>query len=167
LLLARYGEPAFCFLGRSAGQLVMIPAAVWLTLHFGWRSSFFWLGVSVFVTAIPLTLLGGLLLGVLQQLFAGYLPTGSVLAQGLRPSLPFVALFLLLLFWPGLRPAYLSGPLVLGQGGDIPVPGSFGGNRLTEPAVWRPSTGRFFFVSGYQHDWGKGGDIPLPNAATT
>ena len=41
--------------GMSAGQLVMIPAAVWLTLNYGWRNSFFWLGVSVFLTAIPLT----------------------------------------------------------------------------------------------------------------
>ena len=72
------------------------------------------------LSSIPLTLLGGLLLGVLQQLFAGYLPTGSVLAQGLRPSLPFVALFLLLLFWPGLRkPRELSDPL---SGVDPPPP---------------------------------------------
>jgi branched-chain amino acid transport system permease protein len=55
------------------------------------------------LTSIPLTFLGGLLLGVLQQVLAGTLPTDSVLAQGLRPSLPFVMLFLLLLFWPGLR----------------------------------------------------------------
>jgi ABC-type branched-subunit amino acid transport system permease subunit len=34
---------------------------------------------------------------------AGTLPTDSILATGLRPSLPFVMLFLLLLFWPGLR----------------------------------------------------------------
>jgi branched-chain amino acid transport system permease protein len=63
------------------------------------------LAAAVFarLTSIPLALAGGLLLGVLQQLLAAYLPTGSVLAQGLRPSLPFVMLFLLLLFWPGLR----------------------------------------------------------------
>lgn len=64
------------------------------------------------LSSIPLTLLGGLVLGVLQQLFAGYLPPNSVLAQGLRPSLPFVALFLLLLFWPGLRkPREITDPL--------------------------------------------------------
>ena len=50
-----------------------------------------------------MALLGGLLLGILAGLLAGYLPPDSVLAQGLRPSLPFVVLFLLLLFWPGLR----------------------------------------------------------------
>ena len=55
------------------------------------------------LTSIPLALLGGILLGVAQGLLAGYLPTGSILANGLRPSLPFVALFLLLIFLPGLR----------------------------------------------------------------
>jgi MFS family permease len=40
--------------GMSAGQLVIIPLAVWLTLHYGWRQSFLWLGASVFVTALPL-----------------------------------------------------------------------------------------------------------------
>ena len=43
--------------GMSAGQLVMIPAAVWITAHFGWRQAFLWLGALVFVTAIPLALL--------------------------------------------------------------------------------------------------------------
>ncbi len=57
------------------------------------------------LTSIPLALLGGLLLGILQSLAAGYLPPASVLAQNIRPSLPFVVLFLLLLFWPGLRTA--------------------------------------------------------------
>ena len=55
------------------------------------------------LTSIPMALLGGILLGILQGILAGYLPLDSVLAQGLRPSLPFVLLFLLLLFWPGLR----------------------------------------------------------------
>ena len=43
--------------GMSAGQLVIIPLAVWLTLNFGWRSSFLWLGISVFFTAIPIALI--------------------------------------------------------------------------------------------------------------
>ncbi len=42
--------------GMSAGQLVIIPLAVWLTLHHGWRNSFLWLGMSVFLTALPLAL---------------------------------------------------------------------------------------------------------------
>ena len=60
------------------------------------------------LTSIPLALLGGILLGVAQALLAGYLPPASLLAQNLRPSLPFAALFLLLLFWPGLRTATAS-----------------------------------------------------------
>jgi branched-subunit amino acid ABC-type transport system permease component len=55
------------------------------------------------LTSIPMALLGGVLLGILQGILAGYLPLNSTLANGLRPSLPFVLLFLLLLFWPGLR----------------------------------------------------------------
>lgn len=60
------------------------------------------------LTSIPLALLGGILLGVAQSLAAGYLPPDSVLARQIRPSLPFVVLFLLLLFWPGLRSATQS-----------------------------------------------------------
>ena len=56
------------------------------------------------LTSIPLALLGGLLLGIAA---ASSSPAtcrpNSVLASGLRPSLPFVVLFLLLLFSPGLR----------------------------------------------------------------
>jgi branched-subunit amino acid ABC-type transport system permease component len=55
------------------------------------------------MSSIPLTFLGGILLGVAQQTLAGTLPRDSILATGLRPSLPFIALILLLLFWPGLR----------------------------------------------------------------
>jgi branched-subunit amino acid ABC-type transport system permease component len=60
------------------------------------------------LTSIPMALLGGILLGVAQALLAGYLPPASLLAQNLRPSLPFAALFLLLLFWPRLRTALAS-----------------------------------------------------------
>ncbi|HEX5366250.1 MAG TPA: ABC transporter permease [Acidimicrobiales bacterium] len=55
------------------------------------------------LTNIGLTFLGAIILGIAQQVAAGTLPTDSILATGLRPSLPFVMLFLLLLFWPGLR----------------------------------------------------------------
>lgn len=53
--------------------------------------------------SIPMTLLGGIGLGIGYQLLYQWLPRGSILSQGLRPALPFAALFLLLLFWPGLR----------------------------------------------------------------
>ncbi|HSB42243.1 MAG TPA: MFS transporter, partial [Methylomirabilota bacterium] len=41
----------------SAGQLVIVPLAVVLTLALGWRQSFVWLGILLFVVAVPLTLL--------------------------------------------------------------------------------------------------------------
>ncbi len=40
----------------SAGQLIIVPLAVWLTLTYGWRQSFVWLGVLLFVIALPVTL---------------------------------------------------------------------------------------------------------------
>jgi branched-subunit amino acid ABC-type transport system permease component len=49
------------------------------------------------LTNIVAAFAGGLALGVLQNELAGYLPTNSILATGLRPALPFVVLFGLLL----------------------------------------------------------------------
>jgi MFS family permease len=43
--------------GMSAGQLVVVPLAVWLTLTLGWRQSFLWLGVGLLLTVVPLALL--------------------------------------------------------------------------------------------------------------
>jgi branched-chain amino acid transport system permease protein len=80
------------------------------------------------LTSIPLTLVGGLLLGILQGILGGYLPSNSILANGLRPSLPFAALFLLLLFWPGLRQrAEVVDPL---SGVDPPPPGLAAAARM-------------------------------------
>lgn len=55
------------------------------------------------LSSIALTFAGGILLGVLQAELAGFLPTDSILATGLRPSLPFVVLFALLLFRRSVR----------------------------------------------------------------
>jgi branched-subunit amino acid ABC-type transport system permease component len=80
------------------------------------------------LTNIPLALAGGLLLGISQGILAGYLPLDSILAQGLRPSLPFAALFLLLLFWPGLREKReLTDPM---SGVDPPPPGLAAAQRI-------------------------------------
>jgi MFS family permease len=40
--------------GMSAGQLVVIPLAAAITVWFGWRSSFFWLGIGVLLLVVPL-----------------------------------------------------------------------------------------------------------------
>jgi MFS family permease len=40
--------------GMSAGQLVVIPLATGLTIWFGWRSSYFWLGVGLLVLVLPI-----------------------------------------------------------------------------------------------------------------
>jgi branched-subunit amino acid ABC-type transport system permease component len=72
------------------------------------------------LTSIPMAVLGGLLLGVARSLLSGYLPPASLLAQGIKPALPFAALFLLLLFWPGLRNRKeVTDPL---SGADPPPP---------------------------------------------
>ena len=42
--------------GMSAGQLVVIPLAAVLMLWFGWRASFFWLGLGVLVIVLPLAI---------------------------------------------------------------------------------------------------------------
>ena len=42
--------------GMSAGQLVVIPLAAALMLWFGWRASFFWLGLGVLALVLPLAM---------------------------------------------------------------------------------------------------------------
>jgi len=39
--------------GMSAGQLVIIPLAAALTVWFGWRTSFLWLGVGLILLVLP------------------------------------------------------------------------------------------------------------------
>src|SRR5207248_1370512 len=95
---------------------------------------------------IPLALLGGLLLGILQGILAGYLPLNSVLANGLRPSLPFVLLFLLLLFWPGLRQRReATDPLA---GVDPPPPGLAASSRGRGLTIATHALGTLIVVLG-------------------
>ncbi len=63
------------------------------------------LAAAVFgkLSSIPLTILGGIALGVLGGVLVGSFPARSVLAQGVQPSLPFVVLFVVLIFSPALR----------------------------------------------------------------
>ena len=39
----------------SAGQLVVIPLAMWLTLRLGWRQSYLWLGLGLLALILPLS----------------------------------------------------------------------------------------------------------------
>jgi branched-subunit amino acid ABC-type transport system permease component len=68
-------------------------------------------GIAAAVVArfasLPVALLGGIGLGIGQQVLAGYLPAG-ILATGLRPSLPF---FVLLAFLPFARQRQVDDPL--------------------------------------------------------
>ncbi|MFO7592244.1 MAG: ABC transporter permease [Acidimicrobiia bacterium] len=99
------------------------------------------------LTSIPLALLGGLLLGILQGVLAGYLPPGSILAAGLRPSLPFVTLFLLLLFWPGLRrKSEITDPL---SGVDPPAPGLAAAERSRALTIGTRALGACFAIAAF------------------
>lgn len=55
------------------------------------------------LSSLPLALVGGLALGIGGQILSRTLPTSSILAQGLRPSLPFVVLFFVLILKPSLK----------------------------------------------------------------
>ena len=57
------------------------------------------LAATVFanLTSIPRAVIGGLALGVLQAELAGFLPANSLLAAAVRPALPFLVLFGLLI----------------------------------------------------------------------
>ncbi|HZT67720.1 MAG TPA: ABC transporter permease [Acidimicrobiales bacterium] len=54
------------------------------------------------LTSLSLTVAGGLVLGIGQELITAYLPLGSQFVKGLRPSLPFLLLLIALLAWPSL-----------------------------------------------------------------
>jgi MFS family permease len=40
----------------SAGQMLIVPLAMLLIRHYGWRSSFLWLGIGILVCALPVIL---------------------------------------------------------------------------------------------------------------
>jgi branched-subunit amino acid ABC-type transport system permease component len=71
------------------------------------------------LSSIPLALVGGIVLGALQQLLAHRLPLDSVLARNIRPSMPFILLAVLLFARPGLRHKPTTDPL---SGVDPPPP---------------------------------------------
>ncbi len=58
--------------------------------------------------SIPLALVGGVILGIGQEVIGGYLPSNTILAQGIRPGFPFLVLAVLLLVLPSLRGLHRS-----------------------------------------------------------
>jgi branched-subunit amino acid ABC-type transport system permease component len=85
------------------------------------------------LTSIPLACAGGLALGIVQQLLSRYLPTGSILASGIRPALPFIALFLVLILSPNLRNRReLGDPLA----GVDPPPPAFAAAERGKALTW-------------------------------
>jgi branched-chain amino acid transport system permease protein len=76
-------------------------------------------------SSLPLALVGGLALGVGQQVLAGYLPAG-IISTGLRPSLPFIVL---LVFLPFSRQRQLDDPLSSCDPPSSSLEGEGGGYR--------------------------------------
>ncbi len=97
--------------------------------------------------SIPLTLVGGIALGIGYQLLYTWLPPGSILSQGLRPALPFVALFLLLLFWPGLRNRREAADPLAGVDPPPPAPAAALRTRSMTIATRVLAVAVFLFIS--------------------
>jgi branched-chain amino acid transport system permease protein len=94
------------------------------------------------LTSIPLAFGGAIGLGVLQELLNRYLPTNSVLASNLRPSLPFVVMFLVLILSPRLRNRKeLTDPL---SAVDPPPPAPAAGQRSRELTIGTRTAGVLF-----------------------
>jgi branched-subunit amino acid ABC-type transport system permease component len=122
----RVGSVAWMMSSAMAGLAGVLLAPLFAQVE---ANGFFTLLVAAVAAAafgglssIALTFAGGIALGVLQQVLAGYLPTDSILSQGLRPALPFVVLFVLLLFWPALRGASHSTDPLAGVDPPPPAP---------------------------------------------
>ena len=81
------------------------------------------------LVSIPLAVAGGIGLGVAQAVFAGLLPTDSVLATGLRPALPFVVLFLALLLRPPRLGDKVETDPLAGVDPPPPAPATVAGSR--------------------------------------
>lgn len=83
--------------------------------------------------SLPLTLAGGVGLGVAQEVIGGYLPSGTVLSSGLRPAFPFVVLAVLLVARRSLRQGTALGDPLAAC--DPPAPSFRAPARMSEVAV--------------------------------
>ena len=81
--------------------------------------------------SLPLTLAGGVGLGIAQELIAGYLPSGTILSSGLRPAFPFLVLAVALVV-RRIRQGATSDPLA---SCDPPTSAFRPPVRMTEVAV--------------------------------
>ncbi len=83
--------------------------------------------------SLPLTLVGGIAIGVAQQVIGGYLPSGTILSSGLRPAFPFLVLAVLLVGRRSLRhDGRLDDPLA---GCDPPMASLRPAPRMAEVAL--------------------------------
>ena len=103
------------------------------------------------LTSLPRALAGGLGLGIFIALFNTFLPRWSddwswlkPFQENLTPSLPFVVLFGVLVFWPAIRRARdLTDPL---GGVDPPPPTMAAGARTAKEAMFARVTGSGFLL---------------------
>jgi branched-subunit amino acid ABC-type transport system permease component len=96
------------------------------------------------LNSIPLAYMGGLFLGVAQQLLDKYLPTNSFLASTLRPSLPYVVGFAVLVLTPALaRRAAYADPLA---GVDPPPPALASSERPRTLTIMTRTAGVLFLA---------------------
>ncbi len=84
-------------------------------------------------SSLPLTLAGGIGLGIAQEVIGGYLPSGTILSSGLRPAFPFVVLAVLIIVRPQFGDTRSTGdPLSVC---DPPPPSLKPPTRITEVAL--------------------------------
>jgi sugar phosphate permease len=72
----------FAMVGISAGGLVMAPLVGWIIAQFGWRTAFVFLGLLVWLLALPVTLL--VMKGSPAEI--GLLPDGDEPGRGATPE---------------------------------------------------------------------------------
>ena len=96
---------------------------------------------------------------------------GFTLALGQNGDIPFIGAFSPTTFsnqFGVFRPTtgewvlYSQPTIVWGVNGDIPVPGDYNGDGLSDIGVWRPSIGVWFIRNVATANWGAPGDIPVP-----
>lgn len=87
--------------------------------------------------SIPGAFAGGVGLGVLESLLVKFMPPGSVLATGLKPSLPFIILVIVLLANPNLRGLEHSADPLANVDPPPPPPAvAVRDHRLDVPITW-------------------------------